>query len=78
MPKIIGTNPDHEVDCRNCGVRMTFTRDEVRPGDAIPGDEDGDHYGVITCPQCQKAVRTPITFSREDVERLRAEEMREY
>jgi hypothetical protein len=76
MPQITGRNPDFLADCKNCGAEMSFRQDEVRPGEPVPGSEDGEHYNVVTCPECKKPVRVKGYTSAETAARQREEELR--
>lgn len=75
MAKIISRDPDFQKKCGNCGVTFSYTRSEVRIGQQVPHDPEGDHYSVVNCPGCNQAVNVG-RMSAEAVQARREEDMR--
>lgn len=56
MAKIISRDPSFEKRCGNCGVTFSYACSEMYTGAKMPHDPDGDYYGVVDCPGCNRAV----------------------
>ncbi|HKX73095.1 MAG TPA: hypothetical protein VJM32_03725 [Candidatus Saccharimonadales bacterium] len=78
MPEIIGQDPKRKARCNNCGSELSFRLDEVKAGDPIPHDDEGEHHSVITCPKCRKSVNVTAQVGPATAQQVKQARDRDY